>query len=115
MADVYLIKTDGNGLVGVEEESSDFKVGNSRVVLLQNYPNPFNFRTMIQYQIPNTGYISLKFYDLSGRLVETLVDEKQEPGVYQFEWEGKDQASGVYFYRLSTDNNVLTRKMILLK
>jgi hypothetical protein len=115
MADVYLIKTDGNGLVGVEEESSDFKVGNSRVVLLQNHPNPFNFRTMIQYQIPNTGYISLKFYDLSGRLVETLVDERQEPGVYQVQWEGKDQASGVYFLNLSVGEFTTTKKMIILR
>ena len=115
-SDVYLIKTDENGLiVGIEEEGSKLEVQSLRVELLQNQPNPFHFRTTIHYQIPTTDYISLKIYDLTGRLVETLVDMSHNPGVYQVEWDGKDQTSGIYFYRLSTGNTTLTKKMILLR
>ena len=76
---------------------------------------------MIRYQIPFVNNISLKVYDLTGRLMETLVNENQKPGIYQIQWEGKDQANGVYFYRLTTGGldelspYTVTKKMILLR
>jgi hypothetical protein len=114
--DVYLIKTDGNGqVVGVEEESLNFKVQRLKFTLLQNYPNPFHFSTVIRYNIPNTNQVTLMVYDITGSLVETLVDKRQEPGVYQVHWEGMNQASGIYFYRLQSGDFTATKKIILLR
>jgi hypothetical protein len=113
--DVYLIKTDGNGLVGVEEGKDNKIIKMQNVKLFQNLPNPFNFRTMIRYQVPIENVISLKIYDLSGRLIETLVDKRQKPGIYQVQWDGKYQSSGVYFYRLTSGDYSETKKLILLK
>ncbi|MCH7760613.1 SBBP repeat-containing protein [candidate division TA06 bacterium] len=106
--------------VGIEEENAQFKMNNAK--LLQNLPNPFHHSTVIRYQIPSTNpesritnHISLRIYDLTGRLVETLVDERQEPGVYQVQWEGKDQPTGIYFYRLQTGDFTTTKKLTLIK
>jgi hypothetical protein len=99
--DVYLIKTSVEGEVGVEEESSEFRISNNEFRLLQNQPNPFLNSTIIHYQLPTTNYVTLTVYDITGRLIETLVVESQEPGVYQLQWDGKNQASGIYFYRLT--------------
>jgi hypothetical protein len=114
--DVYLIKTDGNGhVVGVEEENPEFGMRNAEFRLIQNYPNPFHKLTAISYQLRAPLHTTLQIFDISGMLVEILVDERQEPGIYKFQWEGKNQASGIYFYRLNTRDFVKTRKMILLK
>jgi hypothetical protein len=105
--------------LGVEEDSdSRYRISDYR--LYQNYPNPFHFQTIIHYQIPIGGYVSLKVYDLTGRLVETLVDKRQESGVYQVKWEGKGQSIGIYFYRLQSRigqacDFTATKKIILLK
>jgi hypothetical protein len=126
--DVYLIKTDGNGLVvGIEEENPEFRISNFEFRLLQNNPNPFHNSTLIRYTIPgvrgqgsgvggNTKVpVRLTVYDITGRLVETLVDKSQESGVYDVKWEGKDQVSGIYFYRLQSGDFTTTKKIILLK
>jgi hypothetical protein len=129
---VYLVKTDENGLVvGIEEEPGSFELLNAEFRLNQNLPNPFHHSTLIQYQlfiIPSMSHsflggekvglhcVQLAVYDVTGRLVETLVDGPQEPGVYQVNWDGRNQSSGIYFYRLQVDDNFnKTRKMILLK
>jgi hypothetical protein len=127
--DVYLIKTDslGNVLVGIEEEDLNKKDRDYKSTLFQNRPNPFTHSTTIHYALSVTrghglgirgeGKLSVRLtiYDITGRLIEILVDENQKPGVYQVYWEGKTQASGIYFYRLNTGDFVKTRKMILLK
>ncbi len=88
--------------------------------LSQNFPNPFNPVTTIRYGVKNKGSVSLKIFDVSGRLVRTLVDSKKEPGNYRAVWDGRtvggrDAASGVYFVRIDTPGFVQTRKMVLLK
>jgi hypothetical protein len=131
--DVYLIKTDSNGLiVGLEEESSEFGIRIAEFGLMQNFPNPFHKLTVISYQIPNShpassnqelpirsNHVSLNIYDLSGRLIETLVNEFQDPGVYHVEWDGARIGSvvrsGIYFYRLQVGDFSTTRKMTLLR
>jgi hypothetical protein len=115
-SDVYLIKTDENGMVvGVEEESSEFGIRIAEFRLKRNFPNPFNKLTTISYQLKATSHTTLEIYDITGRLVETLVNEHKEPGVYQVKWNGRDQASGIYFYRIRSREFVDTRKMVLLK
>jgi hypothetical protein len=86
-----------------------------------NYPNPFNPTTTIAYSIQERGHVSLKVYNAAGQLVATLVDEVQSPeGVSPVTWHGLNNASqsvssGVYFYRLVTEEFSKTRKMVLLK
>ena len=83
--------------------------------LLQNYPNPFNPTTTITYQIPKLSFVKLKVYDVLGNEIATLVNEEKPSGTFEAEFDGTDQPSGVYFYRLKTGNYFKTRKMILLK
>ncbi|MBW7856692.1 MAG: T9SS type A sorting domain-containing protein [Ignavibacteria bacterium] len=83
--------------------------------LSQNYPNPFNPSTKINFEIPVEGLVKLLVYDLSGREVASLVNEVLTPGYYTAEFNGANLSSGIYFYRLVTNNNTITKKMILIK
>ncbi len=86
----------------------------------QNYPNPFNPSTSIGFSLKRASYVQLEIYNLLGQSVRTLVDKSLSTGNYETTWYGKDEAgrdvaSGVYFYRLITDEYVGTRKMLLLR
>ncbi len=81
----------------------------------QNYPNPFNANTSISYTLTEAGNVSLKVYDISGRLVTTLVDQRQEAGEHEVTWDGSDVSSGVYFYKLQTSVFTDVKEMNLLK
>jgi hypothetical protein len=87
--------------------------------LFQNYPNPFNPITTIKYQIAKNSFVKLTIYDLLGREVQTLVNEKQSAeggaGTYQVNWDASNFASGVYFYKLTTQTFSNTRKLVLIK
>ena len=84
-------------------------------LLFQNYPNPFNPTTIIKYEIPKTSLVTLKIYDILGRVVKTLVNEKESIGSYKVEFNASRLASGIYFYRIQAGDYVQTKKMILLK
>jgi len=86
----------------------------------QNYPNPFNPMTQIKYEIPRDGYVSIAVYDLVGRLVKTLVNEKQSAGYYSINWDATNKQSlkvsaGMYIYTIQSGDFSKTKKMILLK
>lgn len=83
--------------------------------LYQNYPNPFNPKTVISYELLVTNYVKLAVYDLTGREIKTLVNENQQAGKYEVDFSAERLASGVYFYKLQTDNFTETKKMVLLK
>jgi hypothetical protein len=87
----------------------------SEFSLLQNFPNPFNSSTKILYRLSYQEHITVKIFDLLGREVETLVNEKQPAGVYEIPWNAANKASGIYFYRLTSATNQLQKKMLLLK
>lgn len=87
----------------------------SNFTLLQNYPNPFNNATTITYEVPRSSHVTLKIYDVLGREVVKLVDEKKEAGRYEFFWEPKNIASGVYLYRLQAGEFSQAKRMILVK
>ena len=83
--------------------------------LSQNYPNPFNPVTSIKFSVPNAGKVSLKIYDMLGKLVSTYVDGFLEAGSYNAQFDGSNYASGIYFYTLSTKDFTETKKMNLIK
>jgi len=83
--------------------------------LNQNYPNPFNPTTNIKFQIKDLGLVTLKVYDILGRELITLVNEKLKPGYYNVSLDGTRLSSGVYFYKLVAGDFVDTKKMMLIK
>jgi len=83
--------------------------------LSQNYPNPFNPSTSINYDLPVDGKVSLKIFDMMGREVSTLVNEVQTAGYYSINYNASSLSSGVYFFTISADNFVETKKMMLVK
>ena len=83
--------------------------------LYQNYPNPFNPVTNIKFSLPENQKVNLSIYSVTGRLVETLVNENKVAGFHKIKWNASRHASGVYFYRLDAGVNSKTQKMILLK
>ncbi|HMA61393.1 MAG TPA: T9SS type A sorting domain-containing protein, partial [bacterium] len=88
----------------------------SKYKLQQNYPNPFNPVTNIRYTLPHSGKVNLSIYNLSGQLVKTLVNEKQNSGKYQIKFNGSQISSGIYFYKLSLNSRILgIKKMALIK
>jgi aminopeptidase N len=99
--------------VPVVSEDLDFQ-------LLQNYPNPFNLETWIKYKIPVGGTIDIYIYNALGQKVRTLLNKDQSPGIYQIRWDGKDEygkvvASGIYIYQIRFNDQVLSKKMMLIK
>jgi hypothetical protein len=86
-----------------------------RFALEQNYPNPFNPTTAISYQLPAFSRVVLKVYNVLGREVATLVNEKEEAGKHSVTWNASSIPSGVYFYRLQAGAYSETKKLVLLK
>jgi len=85
------------------------------IYLAQNYPNPFNPTTIISFELPKSGNVSLTVYDLLGRVVDKPIDGILQAGRHEITWDGSDKSSGVYFYRIVTSDETLTRRMTLLK
>lgn len=83
--------------------------------LSQNYPNPFNPTTTISFNLPSASRVDLSIYNVLGQKVVTLVDGRLDAGPNDVEWDASNHSSGVYFYRITTDTNVETQKMVLLK
>ena len=101
-----------NELTAIKEINSEIPEIYS---LSQNYPNPFNPSTIINYQLPKSGEVKLIIYDAIGREVKTLVNEQQNAGSYQIEFDGSNFPSGVYFYKLSATEFTETKKMVMIK
>ncbi len=117
----YLVFEDIS--TGLEENGTEFSSYPGQLVLDQNYPNPFNPATTIRYSVGAYGdtpqppqQIDLSIYNLVGQKVATLVSEKQSAGCYTVEWDAIGFASGVYYYKLTTDQGFTeTRKLVLLR
>jgi hypothetical protein len=113
---------DGGGpITNFEDEQVEIP---TQFLLSQNYPNPFNPTTKIIYQIPGQARndnsigltsVSLNIFDVLGKHIVTLVDEKQKPGNYEATWDALRFSSGVYFYRITVGIFSETKKMILMK
>lgn len=104
----YLFKKDAP--LGIINNETPVKF-----MLKQNYPNPFNPGTVINYQLAVRSDVSLKVYDITGKVVATLVNQAQNAGSYKVDFKAANLSSGIYFYKLETDGQSEIRKMILLK
>lgn len=107
---------------GMSDTTDVFTVGaNDQPVIArefaldQNYPNPFNPTTTIEYTVPNDGQVELSIFNLSGQRIATLFSGNATAGAHRVNWDGSAIATGMYFYRLQMGNQVLTRKMLLMK
>lgn len=83
--------------------------------IYQNYPNPFNASTIISYSLPEAADVRIDIFDILGKHVKSLLHKELPPGLHQTIWRPANVSSGAYFYRLQIDNNIKTKKMLLLK
>lgn len=107
-----IYKTTTGGNVFIKNITTEIPI---KFSLYQNYPNPFNPETKIQFDIPKTNNILLKIYDITGKEIVTLVNEKLNAGSYSVDWDGSNYTSGVYLYRLAADDFKYTKRMVLVK
>ena len=107
-----ILTTENGGGVYIKNISTEIP---GQYYLGQNYPNPFNPNTSIIFKVRDSKFIQLKVYDILGKELLTLVDKKLAPGTYEISFDGSKLSSGTYFYRLSADNYVDTKKMLLIK
>lgn len=113
-----ILNGDSMGIIlDVKEKRNNLP---DRFTLYQNYPNPFNPSTAISYQLTAVSRVTLKIYDILGREVKTLVEERETAGQHVVYWDGTDRygrrvASGIYYYRLATPGGSITRKAVLIK
>lgn len=107
---------ESQGYTGVEDE----ELTTIDSLQLSNYPNPFNPTTTIRYTVPQNGNVNIYIYNTRGQLVKTLVNDHKTAGSHSVIWDGKDDngnaaSTGVYFYRMNTQGEVLSNKMLMLK
>jgi len=111
-ASVKCLAFAGNTFVGINHIGTEIP---SEFKLMQNYPNPFNPVTKIKFNIAESGFVRLSVYDMLGREVSVLVNEKLSPGNYDVDWNAAEYPSGAYFYRMSTEKFTETKTMLLVK
>ncbi len=106
-------------LVNYNNAPSDIKLESNivpnNISLKQNYPNPFNPNTKISFSIKEHSNVSLEVFDLLGRVITIIVDDELQSGSYSVDFNASQFPSGVYFYRLSVNGNIISKKMILEK
>lgn len=112
---VILATTNGGGTgfpIGISNVSSTIP---ENFTLKQNYPNPFNPETNIEFSIKNSGVTVLEIFDISGKLVDTPLNQNLTAGSYSLNWKSGNLASGIYFYKLTNNYLTLTKKFIITK
>ena len=83
--------------------------------LSQNYPNPFNPSTTIKFGVPKRENITIKIFDISGKIITEIVKGEFEPGEYSIKFDAANLSSGVYFYNIRTDTKSITKSMLIVK
>ncbi|MFA5010978.1 MAG: T9SS type A sorting domain-containing protein [Ignavibacteria bacterium] len=107
--EIYKTTNGGVGIINISTEiPNEYK-------LFQNYPNPFNPKTVIRFQLPVASDVSLKVYDVQGREVQTLVNERMQAGTYETAFDGSNLSSGVYFCRIQAGDFTSVKRMVLIK
>lgn len=103
---------DGLALTGLTNHNNNKP---DKFELSQNYPNPFNPSTKIKYQIPVSENVKLSVFDITGKEIALLVNEKQAAGAYEISWKADGFSTGVYFYRIISGNYSETKRMLMIK
>jgi hypothetical protein len=98
-----------------EDNGSNEESNLNDYVLYQNYPNPFNSSTKISFNLPSAVHVKLEIYNMLGKQLQVLIDEKMMEGKHTVEFDGANLSSGIYLYRLKTDKSSQIRKMIYLR
>lgn len=99
-------------IIGIKQTGSSLPVNFN---LGQNYPNPFNPVTKLNFMLPKEGFTKLVIFDITGREVSIILDQRLEPGTYEIDWDATEYSSGIYFYTLQNGDFKETKKMILIK
>lgn len=107
-----VFKTTTGGVIGINQISGEVP---TEFLLDQNYPNPFNPTTNIKFAIPKSAFVRLAVYDMLGREVESLVNQQMTPGTYEVNWNALKFSTGIYMYRLVTNDFQMVKKMSLIK
>jgi len=110
---LYMWIGDTNKVTAIER--NDINGLPANYVLDQNYPNPFNPNTTIEYHLPKSALVNISIYNVLGQQVTTLVNSRQPAGEQKIVFDGSKLSSGVYFYKLQTDDFVQVKKMLLMK
>ena len=106
-SNMYKLKNNEGSMASAGEIPTEYK--------LENYPNPFNPVTVINYQLPQDGFVTLKVYDMLGKEVAAVVNEYKNAGYYKVNFDASRLTSGVYIYTINTNNFFLSKKMLLMK
>src|SRR5690606_22599016 len=106
------IRLNGQDITGIQNVSSEIP---GKYELSQNYPNPFNPSTSIKFSLPQSEVATLKVYDILGKEVASLVNEKLNSGTYEYQFNASGLTSGVYFYKLEAGSFSEVKKMLLIK
>ncbi|MBS1552625.1 MAG: T9SS type A sorting domain-containing protein [Bacteroidetes bacterium] len=109
---VYRRPLSDFGIIGIQTISSEVP---EKFTLSQNYPNPFNPTTHINFSVPKYGLVKITIYDINGREISTLANEEMQPGSYKVDFDGSNLSSGIYYYTLTAEEFVETKKMMLVK
>ncbi|HRJ05823.1 MAG TPA: T9SS type A sorting domain-containing protein, partial [Ignavibacteria bacterium] len=100
------------GALGIQPVTGEIPLNYS---LQQNYPNPFNPVTNIKFSIPEAGFVKLVVFDVTGKVVSTLISQSMKAGNYVADFDASSLTSGVYFYKLTSGSYINTKRMILVK
>lgn len=114
----FMVGSQGTGCAGCEGGDMP-NTNNSLIIpdkyLTTNFPNPFNPVTKIYYTLPVSGNVKIEIYDLIGQKIQTLQNDYKDIGSYIVEFDGSNLSSGLYFYRIESNNYIVTKKMLLIK
>ena len=122
---LLVVANEVSGTTTIFEVQTVFGSNNTRttdqlLTLNPNFPNPFSDATVISFELPEEGMVSLEVFDTQGRNVQTLLDENRAAGPHQIKWDGRDAKgsalpAGVYFYRLESGGYTQVRKMVIVR
>ncbi len=106
-------------VTGIEDKLNDDQIP-GKYKLFQNYPNPFNPRTKIKFSLPAQRKVKLTIFNILGQKIKTVVDKELQPGTHKFDWDSRNSSgilvsSGIYIYRIETEDFVKSRKLVLIR
>jgi hypothetical protein len=111
--DIWANVLDWDNPVGIDDRNMPNTLSSYK--LSQNYPNPFNPSTTIRYNLPQSSYVTIEVYNITGQKIQTLLNDKMAAGSHQIEFNAQNLSSGVYFYRIEAGEFQDVKKMILIK